>query len=44
MPDTEKREKIIDMYDSGMTMREIAAKVGVSHQAVHQMFYKVIHS
>jgi transposase-like protein len=43
MPDTTKREKVIDMYDSGLTMREIAAKMGVSHQAIHQMLWRAGH-
>jgi len=42
-PNTEKRERVIDMYDSGMTMRQIAAKIGVSHQAVHQMLWRAGH-
>lgn len=42
-PNVAKRERVIDMYDSGMSMRAIAAVVGVSHQAVHMMLWRSGH-
>jgi transposase-like protein len=42
-PNLAKREKVIDMYDSGMTMRAVAAVMGVSHQAIHRMLWRAGH-
>jgi transposase-like protein len=42
-PNLAKREKVIDMYDSGMTMRAIAVVMGVSHQAIHSMLWRAGH-
>jgi transposase-like protein len=42
-PNLAKREKVIDLYDSGMTMRAVAAVMGVSHQAIHRMLWRAGH-
>lgn len=42
-PNLARREKVIDMYDSGMTMRAVAAVMGVSHQAIHRMLWRAGH-
>jgi transposase-like protein len=42
-PNLAKREKVIDLYDSGMTMRAVAVVMGVSHQAIHRMLWRAGH-
>jgi transposase-like protein len=42
-PNLARREKVIDMYDSGMSMRAVAAAMGVSHQAIHRMLWRAGH-
>jgi transposase-like protein len=42
-PNLAKREKVIDLYDSGLTMRAVAAVIGVSHQAIHRMLWRAGH-
>ena len=32
---TERRARLVTMYTGGMTLRQIAASVGVSFQAIH---------
>jgi len=42
-PNVAKREKVIELYDSGLTMRAVAAIMGVSHQAIHRMLWRAGH-
>ena len=42
-PNWPKRDKVIDLYDSGLSMRAVAAEMGVSHQAIHRMLWRAGH-
>ena len=42
-PNLAKREQVIELYDSGMSMRAVAAVMGVSHQAIHRMLWRSGH-
>lgn len=35
-PRAERRARLLAMYQSGMTLRQIAAAMGVSFQAIHE--------
>lgn len=37
LPDLARRELVGSMYQSGMTLRDVAARIGVSYQAVYQL-------
>jgi IS30 family transposase len=39
-PLTDREQSVIDLYQSGKTLRQIAAEVGVSHQTVHTLLRK----
>ena len=36
-PNTSRRVAVVAMYEAGLSLRQIAARIGVSFQAVHGM-------
>lgn len=41
LPNEAKRQKVADLYLSGLTVREVAREVGVTFQAVHSMLVRM---
>jgi transposase len=39
-PNDARRIGVVAMYEAGMSLRQIATRVGVSHQAVHGMLLR----
>lgn len=40
-PNDERRQRVADLYLSGLTVREVAREVGVTFQAVHSMLVRM---
>ena len=41
VPDLARRELVSSMYASGLTIRAVAAQLGISYQAVHGMLKRM---
>jgi transposase len=40
VPNAERRHTVIVLYESGLSIRAVAARIGVTFQAVHRMLHR----
>lgn len=40
-PNEKRRAQVLALYDAGLSLRAVAARVGVTYQAVHSMLQRM---